>query len=415
MHMRTEKHELFTDVREILTPRILVVDDERQIHAALRLRLGRDFELTFASKPSEALRLIPDGRFDLCLADIHMPEMDGLTFIKKAAEVDEDLGFVVLTAFDTDENLRRAIPLQVYDFLGKPIPERGKLEAQIPDWIARTRARREGRKLIGRAGTVSRDLDSARLEREVELVASECARDALTQTAGLLSTISAHLKNATGYLAEKGKADPTASRLWRGLEEARKAADAAAFVAETFFDSSYGNRESSPALVATGVRNATNIASRLAKVSESNKVVDIAAMDDRLPIRGLSGIEFLLALVPAIEAALLAAPANSTIRITSEMMPRLDAAMEGARGKAYYWVNRRTAVVSQPGILLSVATGAPPLDRGSAEAWLDGEEAAVASVSTRGLVRAVRKARGLLGVTVQPAADVFRLTLVLPT
>jgi CheY-like chemotaxis protein len=399
---------------EILTPRILVLDDERQIHAALRLRLGRHFELTFAAKPSEALRLLADAEFDLCFVDIQMPEMDGLTFIKRAAEVDEELGFVILTAYDTDENLRRAIPLQVYDFLAKPIPERGRLEAQLPDWIRRTRDRRQSRKLAGTADAVLRDLDAVRLEREVELVASECARDALSQAAGLLSTVNAHLANATSYLAERGKGDPLASRLWRGLEEAKKASDAAAVVVETFFDSSYGNRDSSPALVATGVRNAANIAARLANSDESNKVVDIGAVENGFPIRSLSGLEFLLVLVPLLEAALLAAPANSTIRVGSEMLPRLDAALEGVRGKQFYWLNRRSALVSQPGMMLTIATAAPALDRAAAEAWLNGEASLVPRISTGGLVRGIRKARGLFGLSVQPLGDAFRLVLVLP-
>src|SRR4051812_13476081 len=107
----------------MMTPRVLVVDDERQIHASFRLRLGRHYELVFSFNGHDALERVRTERFDLCFADIHMPRMDGLKFIELAREVDPDLGFVVVSAFDTSDNLRRTIPLQVYTFLSKPLPE----------------------------------------------------------------------------------------------------------------------------------------------------------------------------------------------------------------------------------------------------------------------------------------------------
>ena len=131
-----------TDTVELMTPRILIVDDERQIHASLRLRLGRDYELVCCFNAREALARLQQERFELCIADIHMPQMDGLTFIETAQKTDPALGYVVLSAFDSDENLRRTIPLQVYDFLSKPLPDRAGFEARIPAWIDATRRRR---------------------------------------------------------------------------------------------------------------------------------------------------------------------------------------------------------------------------------------------------------------------------------
>lgn len=399
----------------MLTPRILIVDDERQIHASLRLRLARDYELSFAFSGSEALRMLSEDRFDLCLADINMPGIDGLTFIRKAGELDQDMGFVVLSAFDTDENLRRAIPLHVYDFIGKPLPEKDGFELLIPDWVARTRRKRKERGLSDKASTIARDLDSAKLEREVELVASESARDCLLQTAGLLTTINAHLANAAGYMASRHRTDPTAAHLWRGMEEARKTAEAAATVVEAFFDSGYGNRDNSPALVATGVRHAVSIAGRLANPPELNKSIDLCGLDDRVPLRDLSGIDFLLALVPAIEVALVTSPANSTIRITSEPLARLDAVVEGPRGKHCLWVNRRKGAMSQPGIAITIASGAPALARSRAEAWLFGEDMPLAGITARGLIRGIKKCKGTFAVSVLPHGDLFRVILVFPT
>jgi CheY-like chemotaxis protein len=399
---------------ELMTPRILVVDDERQIQASLRLRLGHDYELTCCSSAREALARLQRERFDLCFADIHMPHMNGLSFIETARELDPELGYVILSAFDTDENLRRAIPLQVYDFLSKPFPDRGGFEARIPEWIETTRRRRRDRALAGDASVIAGDRDAARLERDVEVVASETARDALLQTANLLTTIHAHLVAATGVLAQRAKGDPASAHLLRGLDEARKTADAAVTVAEGFFDSAYGSRDSSPALVDSGLRHAIGIAKRMGQVEHATKSVDLAGFDDRLPINGLSGIQFLLMMVPAIGAALTAAPSGSTVRIEAGGLSRLDYISRDPTLKAYLWINRRHAIHSQSGQIVSLAAAGPALTRAQAEAWLKGDYPPFAHITARGLIHGIQKCRGVLGFAVAPEYPEFRLALVLP-
>ena len=64
------------DAMEILPPRVAVVDDERQIHASLRLRLGKEYELVSFSDARVALQALVEERFDLCLVDIHMPHLN---------------------------------------------------------------------------------------------------------------------------------------------------------------------------------------------------------------------------------------------------------------------------------------------------------------------------------------------------
>ena len=48
-----------TDPAELLTPRVLIVDDERQIHASLRLRIGGQCELVSAHDARAALGVEP--------------------------------------------------------------------------------------------------------------------------------------------------------------------------------------------------------------------------------------------------------------------------------------------------------------------------------------------------------------------
>jgi len=403
------------DTADLATPRILVVDDETQIHASLRLRLGKTCDLVCCTSARAALQTLARERFDLCLVDIHMPEMNGLAFIEAAELSDPALGHVIISAFDSDENLRRAIPLNVFDFITKPFPERHAFEARVPEWIARTRARRHEQSLAQRAGALNEALDSARLEREVEFVASETARDALLQTAGLLTTIHAHLVSAVMSISAKAKNDPSLTPLLRNLDEARKTADAASSVAGGFFDSAYGSRDSSPALVDPGLRHAAAIAARMCNADTANKAIDFVPLDVRVPVRSLSGIEFLLTMVPGIAAALTIAPPDTTIGISGQHLGRMDVATKDSSLRDYLWLNRRAAPGNQPGVLIMFAASAPAFSRPEAEAWLGSEYHPLAKVTPRGLITGVQKCRGLLGLAISPAAEQWRLALVLPT
>ena len=404
-----------TDTTDLVTPRILVVDDERQIHASLRLRLAKQYELVCCHDARAALQALTSERFDLCLVDIHMPEMDGLAFIEAAQRKDPALGYVVLSAFDSSDNLRRTIPLHVFDFIGKPLPERDGFEARIPEWIDRTRAQRREQTLARQAGTINHDLDLARLEREVELVASETARDALRQTANLLTTILAHLVSAASSLVARARTDAHAAQLLRNLEEARKTADAAASVAAGFFDSAYASRDSSPALVDSGMREAIGIAARMSHADAANKAVDFISFDARLPIHELSGIDFLLMMAPAIGAALMLAGANTTVGIRGQHLPLLDAALKDPQLRGYLWVNRKHALTSHPSVLVTVTASAPALTRAQVESWLRGDDGPLAAVSPRGLIAGLHKCRGLLALSLSPPTKQFRLVLALPT
>jgi len=391
------------------------VDDERQIHASLRLRIGEEYDVTYCLNAQTALEKVQQERFDLCFADIHMPKMDGIAFIEAAQRIDPALGYVVLSAFDSNDNLRRTIPLQVYEFISKPLPGRADFEAKLPYWIDRTRRRRREDELAQQAGGLASNLDSARLEREVELIASETARDALLQTANLLTTIQAHLLTATGQLAARARTDAHASHLLRSLEEARKTSDAAMTVAETFFGSAYGNRESSPALLSSGVRHAAGIASRILDSARSNKLVDFSTLEDRLPLRGLSGIDFLLMLVPLIGGGLVLTGPSTTVGVKTEQLPRLDAALKLPRLKNGLWLNRKNAILSHPAVLITILADAPALNRTQAEAWLKGEHAPFASLPARRIFNGIQKCQGLFAIALAPEAKQFRVALVLPT
>jgi CheY-like chemotaxis protein len=402
------------DPADLLAPRILLVDDERQIHASVRLRLGRDYAIVCCLDPRHALQAIARESFDLCIADIHMPGMDGFSFIEAARKSDPALGYVIFSAFDSDHNLRRSIPLQVCDFITKPLPERSGFEHRMPEWIEATRQRRRELSLVEKADAIAQDLNVARLEREVELVASETARDALTQAAGLLTTIHAHLVAIKSAVADRAKSDPALAFWFRNLEEARKSADAAVAITAAFFDSAYANRDSSLALVNSGLQHAIAIALRNTRADESRKVVDCAAFEHEKSVPALSGIDFLLMMSSAIGAALTLAAVDTTVRVELGSVSRLDALLRDPRTRSLRWFNRRHASASHSAIVVTIAASARALVPSEAEAWLRGESSPLTGIPARSIVSGVQKCRGLLGLGCTPESDAFRLLLAFP-
>lgn len=403
-----------TDPSDLLTPRILVVDDEKQIHSSLRLRLGADYQLVCLSSPKEAIAVIRHQLFDLCIADVHMPGMDGLEFIEAARKLDPALGYVVLSGHDTDENLRRAIPLQVFDFIAKPLPGRAEFEQRIPGWIDHTRTRRRELAQAQGAETIGHALELARIERDVESTAAESAREALLQTANLLTTIQALLLSAHYGLEPLQRTDPRLAAIFRGLQEARRHTEAAGAIAEGYFGSAYANRESSPAVIDVCLRHAISISLRLAKAEERRQTVDFTPIGRDLMALGLTGIDFLLLLVPTVVQALTLAPADTTIQVHCTELARLDHAPEDARRRSFLWVNRRNALSSRPGLLLSIRVNAPALEEPVARAWLRGDPTPALSGPSRGLLHGIQKAKGLLGLAIDPPQGRFEIVLVLP-
>ena len=66
---------------------ILVVDDELSIRESLSGWLRQDgFEVETAANGNVALAMTTENHYDIMLIDIKMPEMDGLTLLKKLKE-----------------------------------------------------------------------------------------------------------------------------------------------------------------------------------------------------------------------------------------------------------------------------------------------------------------------------------------
>ena len=102
--------------------RVVLVDDDPLVRAGLSLMLGGSAELEIvgeAGDGAEGLEVIARTRPDVVLMDIRMPRMDGLTATQRLSEQPDPPEVIVLTTFDADEHVVRALALGARGFLLK--------------------------------------------------------------------------------------------------------------------------------------------------------------------------------------------------------------------------------------------------------------------------------------------------------
>ena len=101
--------------------RILVVDDEESIREFLDIMLKKEgYEVTLAEDGRRAQELIKKKTFDMVISDLQMPHMTGVELLKFTKEFNEEIVFMIITAFGTTETAVEAMKLGAYDYITKP-------------------------------------------------------------------------------------------------------------------------------------------------------------------------------------------------------------------------------------------------------------------------------------------------------
>jgi putative nucleotidyltransferase with HDIG domain len=104
-----------------LEDQILIVDDEEVICSILARRLTREgYTCVTANDGREALQYFYKHPFSLIISDIKMPEMDGLTLLKRVKATNPKMMVIMVTAFPEIDLAVEAMHLGAYDFIIKP-------------------------------------------------------------------------------------------------------------------------------------------------------------------------------------------------------------------------------------------------------------------------------------------------------
>ena len=104
-----------------IRPRILVVDDEASIRDLLSKTLAlAEYDVDVAPDGRSALEQLRLYPYDLLIADLKMPGMDGLTVIREAKRLKTDLPVIIITGYSTEASAIEAVNLGVAGYLTKP-------------------------------------------------------------------------------------------------------------------------------------------------------------------------------------------------------------------------------------------------------------------------------------------------------
>lgn len=105
--------------------RVLVVDDDALVRAGLSMLLAGAEEIEVvgeATDGSEVAGAVAECRPDIVLMDIRMPGMDGLTATELLRAHDDSPEVIVLTTFEVDDDVLRALRAGAGGFLLKDTP-----------------------------------------------------------------------------------------------------------------------------------------------------------------------------------------------------------------------------------------------------------------------------------------------------
>jgi excisionase family DNA binding protein len=107
--------------RTVDRPRVLVVDDEASIRELLSKTLAlAEYDVDTAPDGRTAIERLRLGQYDLLIADLKMPGLDGLSLIREAKRLKADLPVIIITGFSTESSAIEAVNLGVAGYLTKP-------------------------------------------------------------------------------------------------------------------------------------------------------------------------------------------------------------------------------------------------------------------------------------------------------
>ena len=198
---------------------VLIADDHSVVRQGLVSLIEDKADMRVigeASNGREATELWKKHRPDVTLLDLRMPELDGVGVIKVIRAVDENARIIILTTYDGDEDIYRAIQAGAKGYLLKDVPCEALLDCVrrvyhgdtcVPVHLAAKLARRvSGQTLSEREINVLKLLAQGKSNKEIG--------SALFISEG---TVKSHMKRIFGKLGVISRTEAIAKATRRGL------------------------------------------------------------------------------------------------------------------------------------------------------------------------------------------------------
>ena len=102
-------------------PSILIIDDEKSIRKTLTEILSYEgYKIDEASDGEEGLKRFKEKNYDLVLCDIKMPKLDGIEFLEKAREINDEVPIIIISGHGNIETAVEAVKKGAFDYISKP-------------------------------------------------------------------------------------------------------------------------------------------------------------------------------------------------------------------------------------------------------------------------------------------------------
>lgn len=129
--------------------KILIVDDEKLVRWSLRQKcIDWGYQALEAESGEEALRIAREELPDLVLLDVRLPGASGVEVLERLKQSGDVRATIMITADPQLDDVKAAIKLGAYDFIGKPL-DFDELGVTVKNALEATRLRTEVESLRG--------------------------------------------------------------------------------------------------------------------------------------------------------------------------------------------------------------------------------------------------------------------------
>jgi len=129
--------------------KVLIVDDEKLVRWTLRQKCEEwGFRVLEADNGAAALQIAHNESPDLVLLDVRLPDASGIDLLEQIKKAGDARAVIMITADPQLEDVKTALKLGAYDFVGKPL-DFDELQVAVKNALETTRLRTEVESLRG--------------------------------------------------------------------------------------------------------------------------------------------------------------------------------------------------------------------------------------------------------------------------
>ena len=129
--------------------KVLIVDDEKLVRWSLRQKCEEwGYHVLEADNGTAALRVAQHETPDLVLLDVRLPDSNGIEILEQLKKTGDARAIIMITADPQLEDVKTALKLGAYDFVGKPL-DFDELSVTVKNALETTRLRSEVESLRG--------------------------------------------------------------------------------------------------------------------------------------------------------------------------------------------------------------------------------------------------------------------------